>query len=244
MAHATAEESAAKRRKLMDECAGAEAPANVPAAAACLRMREKILAVERDYTHYFALDVGGEAGADQYVYQHFNTLCMVGIAPSSLAFAGGRKVTQVDFAVGRGGADKTGNKFSEVLYVVTLLSEYSRALTFKNLCKRPRSLRVRRSMAQGACSIPLRACVMCARVPYATTRIPTDASAPARGSFLNESSRLCDLVCDDGTRIKVRCAIQGHLLELNTRLQENPDLLNSKVYSSGIRARSSAVRAC
>ena len=46
---------------------------------------------------------------------------------------------------------------------------------------------------------------------------------------MNESSRLCDLVCDDGTRIKVRCAIQGHLLEVNTRLQENPDLLNTKV---------------
>jgi hypothetical protein len=169
MAHATAEESAAKRRKLGDECAGASAPTNVNAPAACLRMREKILAVERDYTHYFALDVGGEAGADQYVYQHFNTLCMVGIAPSSLAFSVGRKVTQVDFAVGRGGADKTGNKFSEVLYVVTLHSKYSRALTFENFCKRPRSLQARRSMAQGQCSIPVRvhavrACVLCARV--------------------------------------------------------------------------------
>jgi hypothetical protein len=167
MAHATAEESAAKRRKLGNECAGAAAPTNVP--AACLLMREKILAVERDYTHYFALDVGGEAGADQYVYQHFNTLCMVGIAPSSLAFAGGRKVTQVDFAVGRGGADKTGNKLSEVLYVVTLHSKYFRALTSENLCKRPRSLRARRSMAQGAYTVPLRvhavcACVLCARV--------------------------------------------------------------------------------
>jgi hypothetical protein len=104
MAHAGGgageEENAAKRRKL-----GGEGPGGggAPAAIGSLRMREKILAVERDYTHYFALDVGGEAGADQYVYQHFNTLCMVGIAPSSLAFAGGRKVTQVDFAVGRGG---------------------------------------------------------------------------------------------------------------------------------------------
>lgn len=90
--------------------------------AACLRMREKILAVERDYTHYFALDVGGEPGADQYVYQHFNTLCMVGIAPSSIALAGGRKVTQVDFDVGRGG-DKSdapkpsGKKKKGAMYV-------------------------------------------------------------------------------------------------------------------------------
>ena len=107
-------ESAAKRRKMDDAPGDMVAAATVgieggPVQAACLRMREKILAVERDYTHYFALDVGGEAGADQYVYQHFNTLCIVGIAPSSVAFAGGRKVTQVDFDVGRSG-DKTDAK--------------------------------------------------------------------------------------------------------------------------------------
>jgi hypothetical protein len=109
---------AAKRRKLEDEsCDFTDAtdttghclPKKNDGNAACLRMREKILAVERDYTHYFALDVGGEAGADQYVYQHFNTLCVVGIAPSSIAFSG-RKVIQVDFDVGRGGDKNAANK--------------------------------------------------------------------------------------------------------------------------------------
>jgi hypothetical protein len=110
---------AAKRRKLEDEsCDVTDATAATGEclpkksggkSAACLRMREKILAVERDYTHYFALDVGGEAGADQYVYQHFNTLCVVGIAPSSIAFSG-RKVIQVDFDVGRGGDKNAANK--------------------------------------------------------------------------------------------------------------------------------------
>ena len=79
---------------------------------AALRMREKILAVERDYTHYFVLDVGGEEGADQYVFQHFNTLCLVGVAPSSIVFKGGRRVVQVDFDVGRGGDKEVGNKVS------------------------------------------------------------------------------------------------------------------------------------
>jgi hypothetical protein len=176
--------------------------------AACLRMREKILAVERDYTHYFALDVGGEPGADQYVYQHFNTLCMVGIAPSSIALAGGRKVTQVDFDVGRGG-DKSdapkpsGKKKKGAMYV---------ALCCACGCVSV-SAAVRRSTApdvlfdSAACGF-VRGMV---------------------GRFLSETSRLCDLVCDDGTRVKVRCALQGHLLEINSRLQENPDLINTKV---------------
>jgi hypothetical protein len=46
--------------------------------------------------------------------------------------------------------------------------------------------------------------------------------------FLKEDARMCDLVCDDGARFKVRCGIQGHLLEMNPRLSACPDALNNK----------------
>jgi len=69
--------------------------------------------------------------------------------------------------------------------------------------------------------------VLCRRVPQSYVQI----SDRQRCRFLTETSRLCDLVCDDGTRIKVRCGIQGHLLEMNSRLKLLPDLINTKVHS-------------
>lgn len=46
--------------------------------------------------------------------------------------------------------------------------------------------------------------------------------------FLKEDSRVCDLVCDDGARFKVRCGIKGNLLEMNPRLAACPDAINNK----------------
>lgn len=77
--------------------------------AACLKAREKILAVERDYTRYYVMNVGEQEGADQFVYQHFNSLYVVGIAPSHAAISNGKQVEKVDFDVGRSG-DKLANK--------------------------------------------------------------------------------------------------------------------------------------
>jgi hypothetical protein len=96
-------EQPAKRQRVEGESAAAmetEGASNTAPAAtrpaqsqpACLRAREKILAVERDYSHFFLLDVGNEPGADQFVYKHFNGLCVIGVAPSHIAFANGRKV--------------------------------------------------------------------------------------------------------------------------------------------------------
>jgi hypothetical protein len=57
-----------KRRKLeADE--HDQTPSLSRPGAACLLSREKILARDRDYVHYFALSVGGEVGCDQFVYQ-------------------------------------------------------------------------------------------------------------------------------------------------------------------------------
>ncbi len=47
---------------------------------------------------------------------------------------------------------------------------------------------------------------------------------------------MCDLICTDGTRIKVRPGVCGHLLELNERLAQTPELLNAKAASEGFIA--------
>lgn len=73
----------------------------------CLRARDKIHAVERDYSHHYIIGVGGEAGSDQIVFQHFNKLCLIGLAPSHASMANGRRIVEVDFEVGRAG-DKSG----------------------------------------------------------------------------------------------------------------------------------------
>jgi glycine cleavage system H lipoate-binding protein len=44
---------------------------------------------------------------------------------------------------------------------------------------------------------------------------------------------MCDLVCDDGSRFKVRSGIDGHLLEMNKRLGECPDPINNKPRQEG-----------
>jgi hypothetical protein len=74
-----------------------------------LRARDKILAVERDYTRYFAVDQQGDEGNDHFVFQHFNTLCVVGLAPSHAALSNGRRIVEVDFEVG-GNKDKCSKK--------------------------------------------------------------------------------------------------------------------------------------
>eukprot|EP00897_Mesotaenium_endlicherianum_P002277 jgi/Mesen1/2077/ME000151S01336 len=56
---------------------------------------------ERNYVHYYATDVGGVEGNDQFVYRHANGLCVVGMAPSHAALKPGRSVTAVDFGMGK-----------------------------------------------------------------------------------------------------------------------------------------------
>jgi hypothetical protein len=68
-----------KRRKLAEADEQDQTPAVSRPGAACLLSREKILAKDRDYVHYFALSVGGEAGCDQFVYQ-------VDLSSSSILF--------------------------------------------------------------------------------------------------------------------------------------------------------------
>ncbi len=64
-----------KRRKLEADDQ-IQTPSVSRPGAACLLSREKILAKDRDYVHYFALSVGGEANCDQFVYQVCSFFCV------------------------------------------------------------------------------------------------------------------------------------------------------------------------
>ena len=46
---------------------------------------------------------------------------------------------------------------------------------------------------------------------------------------MDESTVLCEITCDDGSVYKICSCIRGRLVEVNTRLLENPELLNTRV---------------
>ncbi|KAH1244224.1 Protein Simiate [Glycine max] len=64
-------------------------------------------AVETNFATYFALDFMKPAH-DQYVYRHANGLCVIGLAPSHVAFKDEGGITAVDFNVGK--SDRSGMK--------------------------------------------------------------------------------------------------------------------------------------
>ncbi|KAF7817663.1 protein Simiate [Senna tora] len=64
-------------------------------------------AVESNFLAYFALDFM-KPGHDQYVYRHANGLCVIGLAPSHVAFKDEGRITAVDFNVGK--SDRSGVK--------------------------------------------------------------------------------------------------------------------------------------
>ncbi|KAK1324998.1 hypothetical protein QJS10_CPA01g00361 [Acorus calamus] len=57
-------------------------------------------AVETNFGSYFAADFM-KPGHDQYIYRHANGLCVVGLAPTHVAFAEEGGVKSVDFNVGK-----------------------------------------------------------------------------------------------------------------------------------------------
>lgn len=66
-------------------------------------------AVETNFVTYFALDFTKPAH-DQYIYRHANGLCVIGLAPSHIAFKDEGGITSVDFNVGK--SDRTAVKVS------------------------------------------------------------------------------------------------------------------------------------
>ncbi|KAI9200840.1 hypothetical protein LWI28_013918 [Acer negundo] len=64
-------------------------------------------AVDSNFVAYFATDCT-KAGHDQYVYRHANGLCVIGLAPTHVAFKDEGGITAVDFNVGK--SDRSGFK--------------------------------------------------------------------------------------------------------------------------------------
>ncbi|KAG8377965.1 hypothetical protein BUALT_Bualt08G0088700 [Buddleja alternifolia] len=118
-------------------------------------------AVEANFTTFFAPDFM-KPGHDQYVHRHANGLCVIGLAPSHLAFKDEGGVITVDFNVGK--SDRSGIKVTG---------------------KRKRN-----------------------------------------AQHFESNTALCRVSTGDASYI-VRCCIKGSLLEVNERLIERPELLNS-----------------
>ncbi|KAJ8772555.1 hypothetical protein K2173_027732 [Erythroxylum novogranatense] len=64
-------------------------------------------AVETNFVSYYAPDFI-KPGHDQYVYRHANGLCVIGLAPTHVAFKDEGGITAVDFNVGK--SDRSGIK--------------------------------------------------------------------------------------------------------------------------------------
>ncbi|KAL6283449.1 hypothetical protein ACE6H2_014378 [Prunus campanulata] len=63
--------------------------------------------VEANFVSYFAPDFM-KPGNDQYIYRHANGLCVIGLAPTHVAFKDEGEITAVDFNVGK--SDRSGIK--------------------------------------------------------------------------------------------------------------------------------------
>ena len=46
---------------------------------------------------------------------------------------------------------------------------------------------------------------------------------------MDETTILCEITCDDGSGYKIPSCIRARLAEVNSRLLEEPNLLNEKV---------------
>eukprot|EP01088_Endostelium_zonatum_P020131 TRINITY_DN726_c0_g1_i1.p1 TRINITY_DN726_c0_g1~~TRINITY_DN726_c0_g1_i1.p1 ORF type:complete len:218 (-),score=42.22 TRINITY_DN726_c0_g1_i1:723-1376(-) len=57
--------------------------------------------IGRYYTKHYAIDFNG-AGNDQYVFQHTNYLCVIGLAPTHPIVKERKKVVSINWAPGRG----------------------------------------------------------------------------------------------------------------------------------------------
>ncbi|MCD9560052.1 hypothetical protein HAX54_018482 [Datura stramonium] len=64
-------------------------------------------AVESNFVTYFSPDFM-KPGHDQYVHRHANGLCIIGLAPTHIAFKDEGGVTSIDFNVGK--SDRSGIK--------------------------------------------------------------------------------------------------------------------------------------
>ncbi|PON93945.1 Glycine cleavage system H-protein [Trema orientale] len=124
-------------------------------------------AVQSNFVSYFAPDFM-KPGHDQYVYRHANGLCVIGLAPTHVAFKEEGGITAVDFNVGK-----------------------SNRSEMKVTGKRKKN-----------------------------------------AQLFESNSALCRVCTKDASYI-VRCCVKGSLLEVNDRLINQPELLNSSASREG-----------
>ncbi|EOA35652.1 hypothetical protein CARUB_v10020876mg [Capsella rubella] len=124
-------------------------------------------ATQVNFVSYFITDFT-KSGHDQFIYRHANGLCVIGLAPTHIAFKDEGGITNVDFNVGK--SDRSVLKVSGKRKKNALRSESNTAL-----CK----------------------------------------VSTAKDSYI------------------VRCCVKGSLLEVNERLINQPELLNSSADREG-----------
>ncbi|KAJ4884591.1 Single hybrid motif superfamily protein [Raphanus sativus] len=124
-------------------------------------------ATQVNFVSYFITDFT-KPGHDQYIYRHANGLCVIGLAPTHVAFKDEGGITNIDFNVGK--SDRSVLKVSGKRKKNAMRSESNTAL-----CK----------------------------------------VSTAKDSYI------------------VRCCVKGSLLEVNERLINQPQLLNSSADREG-----------
>ncbi|KAJ4845639.1 hypothetical protein Tsubulata_021157 [Turnera subulata] len=88
--------------------------------------------VQTNFISYFAADFM-KPGHDQYVYRHANGLCVIGLAPTHVAFKDEGGITAVDFNVGK--SDRSGMKVTgKRKKVAFLYSSLENSSSFLDKC--------------------------------------------------------------------------------------------------------------
>eukprot|EP01135_Chromosphaera_perkinsii_P001996 Nk52_evm43s215 gene=Nk52_evmTU43s215 len=128
--------------------------------------------VERYYHQYLAKDCNGKEGHNQYVYQHSNRLCVIGIHPTHSIFAEKLRITKVNFQMGK----------------------FDRSVS-----------KMHGKRKKGA-------------------------------QWLEKESAICEVTCDDNSVWKVYSTVRGNLIEVNEKLKEKPELLQSQPETKGFIA--------
>ncbi|KAL0325917.1 UNVERIFIED_CONTAM: protein Abitram [Sesamum radiatum] len=142
-------------------------------------------------------------GHDQYVHRHANGLCVIGLAPTHVAFKDKGGITSVDFNVGK--SDRSGIKVTGKRKKVvnnTRLNGTNEEIEY--------SILGLVAVGSGLGRInPGKTCV-----------------DPENAQLFESNTALCKVCTGDSSYI-VRCCVKGSLLEVNDRLIKQPELLNT-----------------
>ncbi|XP_024008392.1 FAM206 family protein isoform X1 [Eutrema salsugineum] len=166
-------------------------------------------ATQVNFVSYFITDFT-KSGHDQYIYRHANGLCVIGLAPTHIAFKDEGGITNIDFNVGKSDRSvlKVSGKRKKVAFSFFSLffsCFHSVLKTFTSCC----SLKLRFEI-----------------VVYSNAVLVQNAMRS------ESNTALCKVSTANDSYI-VRCCVKGSLLEVNERLIKQPQLLNSSADREG-----------